>query len=107
MLLKKILEKTTATNLEPVNHRISELEQTSIVAKKFIEKILDDRSIVFTNDIVEKIHHNIKTPMTPIKGYVDLLLTENFGSLNENQKEKLKRVSSNIKQLENAIKEYF
>lgn len=109
MLLKKILEKKeyeNTNNQDLMNHRISELEQTSIMAKKFIEQILDSNHIVITDNLLEKIHHNIRTPLTPIKGYTDMLLSENFGRLNEAQKQKLKLVSENIIQLENSLDEY-
>lgn len=109
MLLKKILEKKeyeNTSNHDLMSHRISELEQTSLMAKKFIEQILDGNSTVITDDLLEKIHHNIRTPLTPIKGYTDMLLSENFGKLNEDQKQKLKLVSENIKQLENNIEEF-
>ena len=109
MLLKKILEKNeyeSTSNQDLLNHHISELEQTSLTAKKFIAHILDDNSTVITDNLLEKIHHYIRTPLTPIKGYTDMLLSENFGKLNEDQKQKLKLVSENIKQLENNIEEF-
>lgn len=91
---------------EALNRRISELEQTLLVAKKFIEQLLDDKYFVVTDDLMEKIHHNIRTPMTPIKGYTDMLLSENFGKLNEKQKQQLKLISENIAHLECSIEEF-
>lgn len=108
MLLKKTLEKSNNKNMieqDKMNHRISELEQTSMMAKKFIQQILGDNSTVITSEIITKIHHNLKTPLTPIMGYTDMLLSENFGKLNKQQKQKLELVSANIKQLENNIEE--
>jgi signal transduction histidine kinase len=106
MLLKKLLEKNNTKNHDVLNCRISELEQTSLVAKKFIERLLDDKSVIVTDDFMEKIHHNIRTPLTPIKGYTDMLLSENFGKLNEKQKQQLKLVSENIAHLERNIEEF-
>lgn len=109
MLLKKILEKTEYENTSTkdlMNYRISELEQTYLMAKKFIEQILGDNSTVITDTLLEKIHHNIRTPLTPIKGYTDMLLSENFGKLNKDQKQKLKLVSENIMQLEHNIEKF-
>lgn len=107
ILLKKILEKRNNTaNQDLMNNRISELEQTSLTVKKFIVQLLDGNSTVITDNLLQKIHHNIRTPLTPIKGYTDMLLSEKFGKLNEKQKQKLKLVSENIKQLESNIDEF-
>ena len=106
MLLKKILEKENAINASTVNHRIKELEQVSITAKNVLKDI-DLKSPVPSKEILHQIHHNLKTPLTPIKGYTDMLLLEKFGSLNETQKQKLLQISANIKQLEKNIGKFF
>jgi signal transduction histidine kinase len=44
--------------------------------------------------------HELRTPMTSIVGYVDLLLNESAGILGEMQRKFLQRVSSNVSRLE-------
>ena len=46
------------------------------------------------DEFLTMITHELKTPLVPIKGYVDILLSEKFGSLNEKQKDRLRLVSS-------------
>ena len=106
MLLKKILEKENAINASTVNHRIKELEQESITAKRVLKDI-GIESPVPSKEMLRQIHHNLRTPLTPIKGYTDMLLLEKFGNLNEEQKQRLLQISANIKQLEKNIWKLF
>ena len=49
------------------------------------------------------ISHELKSFLVPIKGYVDLLLSEKLGALNDKQKERLNIVSSSTEQLRKLI----
>ena len=48
-------------------------------------KKLDDEK----NDFLAMITHELKTPLVPIKSYIEMILTEKFGPLNDVQKDKL------------------
>ncbi|MGI0060795.1 MAG: PAS domain-containing sensor histidine kinase, partial [Nitrosotalea sp.] len=48
-------------------------------------KKLDDAK----NDFLAMITHELKTPLVPIKSYIEMILTEKFGPLNDVQKDKL------------------
>lgn len=54
-------------------------------------------------EFVSMISHELKTPLVPIKGYVDLLLSEQLGTLNEKQKSKLEIISSSADTLRRLI----
>ena len=41
------------------------------------------------DDFLAMITHELKTPLVPIKSYIEMILTEKFGPLNDIQKEKL------------------
>ena len=43
--------------------------------------------------------HELRTPMTVIKGYADFLMKENFGPLNEQQKKFIGKITNNTEQL--------
>jgi PAS domain S-box-containing protein len=58
---------------------------------KQVDKIKDEFLAMIT--------HELKTPLVPIKGYIDILLSEKFGPLNEEQQEKLDIVRSSTKSL--------
>jgi len=51
------------------------------------------------SEFVATVSHELRTPMTPIKGYVDLLLMGGAGELNEQQSQFLDIIKSNIDRL--------
>ncbi len=54
-------------------------------------------------EFITMMTHELKTPLVPIIGYVDLLLTESFGTLTEEQKKKLRLIRTNSQYLTNLI----
>jgi len=55
------------------------------------------------DEFLAMITHELKTPLVPIKGYVDLLLQDKLGLLTESQKQKLKVVKDNTDSLYKLI----
>lgn len=51
------------------------------------------------NEFLAMITHELKTPLVPIQGFSDMLLGEYLGSLNENQKDRLKIIRSSADSL--------
>jgi len=51
------------------------------------------------DEFLSMITHELKTPLVPIQGYVDMLLGEHMGSLNEKQKDRLKIIKSSAESL--------
>ena len=51
------------------------------------------------DDFLAMITHELKTPLVPIKGYIDILISEKIGPINEEQKKKLEIVSSSTRSL--------
>jgi hypothetical protein len=54
-------------------------------------------------ELLTKLSHDLRTPLVPIHAYTDMLLSEKFGKLSDEQTNRLKLVSSNIKKLEEVI----
>lgn len=52
---------------------------------------------------IDIVAHELKTPLTAIKTYNELLLKEKLGKLNKLQKEKLEKMAKNIERLTNLI----
>ncbi|MDE1727395.1 MAG: PAS domain-containing sensor histidine kinase [Thaumarchaeota archaeon] len=50
-------------------------------------------------EFLAMITHELKTPLVPIQGYVDILLIEKFGPLTNDQKHRLEIIKSNTKYL--------
>ncbi|MDO8734377.1 MAG: HAMP domain-containing sensor histidine kinase, partial [Elusimicrobiota bacterium] len=55
------------------------------------------------NDFVNSVSHELRSPLSAIKGYVDFLLKEVAGPVNEKQKEFLTIVKNNTNRLTNFI----
>jgi PAS domain S-box-containing protein len=58
-------------------------------------KILDQKK----NDFLSLASHELRTPMTVIKGYADMILNEMFGTVTEKQTKYLKKMVRNINHL--------
>jgi len=84
-----------------VRAKFEELKETKKTIKKQIEELkeLDKMKIEFLNIT----SHELKTPLTQIIAYLDILQNEKQGKLNKNQKESLKIISSNTKRLKSLI----
>ena len=52
---------------------------------------------IMKKDFSAMITHELKTPLVPIIGYVDLLLSKNFGDLNDTQTERLLRIKKVVR----------
>lgn len=80
---------------------ITERKHAETELKKSYEELKElDR---LKSEFTALISHEIRTPLTSIKGYVDLVLDETMGELNENQKMCLHTVSDNVSRLARLI----
>jgi signal transduction histidine kinase len=52
---------------------------------------------VIKEEFLAMITHELKTPLVPIIGYVDILLSQKWGKINETQKEKLEIIKTSSK----------
>lgn len=91
--LQTALQQSNQTLEKRVEERTAELE-------KAYQK-LSELSKLKAN-FISNISHELRTPMTHVKGYVDLLLNDDFGKLNPDQKqaiEVLKKASERLGRL--------
>lgn len=54
-------------------------------------------------EFISFVSHELKAPMTSIKGYTDLLLSQNFGDLNEAQHRFLRTVGANVERMTRLV----
>ncbi len=54
-------------------------------------------------EFLQNISHELRTPLTPINGYLEMLLTEEMGSLTSQQKEALNAIDRSSKKLAELI----
>ncbi|MEX2191842.1 MAG: ATP-binding protein [Nitrosarchaeum sp.] len=57
------------------------------------------------DEFLAMITHELRTPLVPIKAYVEMLLTQSFGPLNQKQQEKLKIIESSSESMLKLIKD--
>lgn len=99
LIQQKIIKILEADNKEenPISAALSDLELMNVATKKISEKL--ETSPVTSEQTFEWIMHNLRTPLTPILAYTDLLLSNQFGELTDQQREKTKIIAANIKKL--------
>jgi PAS domain S-box-containing protein len=73
--------------------------------EKLIQKQLEElkKTEQAKDEFMTMISHELKTPLVPIRGYVDLLISQKMGSLNDKQKEKLNIVKTSSQKLQKLI----
>ncbi|NLE43331.1 MAG: hypothetical protein GX620_01315, partial [Chloroflexi bacterium] len=64
-----------------------------------------DREEAVDSELLLSLVHDLRTPMTSIKGYCDLLLKEAVGILGEMQRQFLLRVQANVERLEGLLED--
>jgi len=107
LLMKKLLEKKEEAEQNKksndVLHKIKELEQLNFITKKLIDKLVSKRNTNLSEEFLIKLHHELRTPLVPIKGYTDMLLGEHFGKITEEQRKRLEAIKSSVTQLHEAL----
>ena len=102
------------TNLDKlVNQRTKELEiknQELFEREKDLERI--NKELVTTElakeEFISMVSHELKTPLTPLKMYVEMFLkTNRLGGLNEKQLKAMKMIHHSVSKLEMLINDIF
>lgn len=105
LILNKILELSDKCSDTQIDSSISQLENVSTHSKILVNEI--DSKPTLSADMLEMIHHNLRTPLTSIKAYTDLIMQEKFGTISDLQKTKLRIVSCDIENMQNVIARLF
>jgi|CXWL01.1.fsa_nt_gi PAS domain S-box-containing protein len=82
---------------------------TDVTKQKELEIKLSDaleeikKTDELKNEFASMITHELKTPLTPIRGYCEILKDESFGVLNNDQKDFVNTIEQNATRLERLI----
>ena len=84
-----------------VDDEIGELVNTfNIMSDTIKQKTVEAKETDIAKDeFLSMITHELKTPLVPIQGYVDILLGGHLGEINEKQKERLKIIKTSAESL--------
>ncbi|MEK6256950.1 MAG: GAF domain-containing protein, partial [Chloroflexota bacterium] len=88
-----------SVRLAPVSSREEFLGTVSIF-RDVTHQVEVDR---LKSEFVATVSHELRTPMTPIKGYIDLLLLGGAGELNEQQAKFMQVINTNINRLSGLV----
>ncbi len=95
-------EQNEEPSQNSTDHGHREREQENQMLKELLES-LEGKTSSDMEQFFSMISHELKTPLVPIQGYVKMLKEEQFGNLDEIQKEKLGIVDSNTTVLSKLI----
>lgn len=90
-------ENGIITGVLGVSRDITERKQTEKELKKTVEKLKDLDKL--KDDFLNNTTHELKTPLVPIKAQAQLLLTGEYGKINEEQREALEMILRNEENL--------
>ncbi len=95
---KIMVEKQLLSNIqfleEEVQKKIRELEETNRKLREINE---------YKDTALSQMAHELRTPLVPIKGYIDLLLKGSLGDLGDSQRRALEVVSRELDRFKNLI----
>ncbi len=98
---KKNTKQSEFENLQKKDlHDKKESEQEKLILTE-LNKALEDKADLEIGHFLNMISHELKTPLVPIKAYTEMLLEGSFGEVSEIQKQKLKAIDDNTKELIN------
>lgn len=116
--------KEAERNQEKLKEKIEELEKNELAALNIMEELHDttkelekSKSVIEEKNIeLEKLNtlksaflnitsHELRTPMSSIKGYIQMLLKQKLGNVNEEQKSALEVVLRNAGRLDHLIQD--
>ena len=87
---------------EQIAQIIDHMESTNNFSTNVVETIMSNK-IVLTENSLNLINHELKTPLVPIRAYTDMLFQGKFGYLTPEQKNKVEIINENAKRLQQKI----
>lgn len=105
LIQKKLTQKLeTAQDLDKpdtIKAVVDDFDQLTNFTTSLTKKLSTKTTI--ERELLTKLNHELRTPLVPIHAYTDMLLSEKFGKLSNEQIQRLRIVISSIKQLEEVI----
>jgi signal transduction histidine kinase len=101
-LLREVNKVLTDRLSQKNRKETAEINQENLFLKQ-INEFLIDKKQYSAEEIFAILNHELRTPLVPILGYLDILLEEHFGILNDKQKSRLEIIKNNTESLMSLI----
>ena len=83
------------------DHELREVKQEKIIFEEIAKHLEQNKTI--TDEVLNSLSHELRTPIVAIKAYTDMLLHNKFGDLTPEQKQKLEIIQKNTGSLVKAV----
>ena len=101
LLLESIQDEAWAPNMQEFLSRLSDHAAIAIANAQLFGQV--QAADVAKSDFISFVAHELKTPMTSIRGYADLLMGGAMGEINEGQENFLQTILSNVTRMATLV----
>jgi len=101
LLLESLQDEAWAPNMQDFLSRLSDHAAIAIANAQLFGQV--QAADVAKNDFISFVAHELKTPMTSIRGYADLLMGGAMGEINEGQENFLQTILSNVNRMATLV----
>lgn len=101
MLLESRSESPWAADTQEFLSRLSDHAAIAIANSQLFSQV--QAADIAKNDFISFVAHELKTPMTSIRGYTDLLMGGAVGEINEGQENFLQTIRSNVNRMATLV----
>ena len=86
---------------DKIDHELREVKQEKIILEEITQHLEQNKTI--TDEILNSLSHELRTPIVAVKAYTDMLLQNKFGELTPEQKQRLEIIRKNTDLLVKAV----
>lgn len=86
---------------DKIDHELREVKQEKMILEEITQYLEQNKTI--TDEILDSLSHELRTPIVAIKAYTDMLLHNKFGELTSEQKQRLEMIQKNTGSLVKAV----
>ena len=86
---------------DKIDHELREVKQEKIILEEITQHLEQNKTI--TDEVLNSLSHELRTPIVAVKAYTDMLLQNKFGELTSEQKQRLEIIRKNTDLLVKAV----
>ena len=86
---------------DKIDHELREVKQEKMILEEITQYLEQNKTI--TDEVLNSLSHELRTPIVAVKAYTDMLLQNKFGELTPEQKQRLEIIRKNTDLLVKAV----